>query len=209
MVNEETFFGQIIEAARLGTWDWNVVTDELSVNSIWMSMMGYSSEDFRPHVNSWSSIVHPEDLPRVLEQLQRFMDGQTRAYQAEYRIIRKTGETIWCFDSGQIVCRTAEGKPERLIGIQQEITELKLSQEEISRKKYTLEQIAWKQSHRVRGPLTRIKGLMNIIQMEQDRTGKAMESYFQLLTNSVNELDEVVKEIIIQSIEEHDNSVTG
>ena len=40
--------------------------------------------------------THPDDLKSGAEQMKLLIDGETAAYQAEKRCLRKYGSTIWC-----------------------------------------------------------------------------------------------------------------
>ena len=68
-------------------------------------------------------LVHPDDLPDVLASLQRsLMTGEE--HRMEYRLLRPDGEERW------VDCRARpsgdnEGKPEKLVGFLQDITERK------------------------------------------------------------------------------------
>lgn len=51
---------------------------------------------------SFASIVHAEDSPRLMEEIQSALSSN-RAFAAEYRIRRKDGEEIWVWEQGQEV----------------------------------------------------------------------------------------------------------
>jgi PAS domain S-box-containing protein len=84
-----------LRGSNLGTWDWNIKTGEVVFNSRWAEMRGFSLDEIRPHVDSWSSNVHPDDREETLQSLNHHMQGITSEYEGEYRARTKSGGWIW------------------------------------------------------------------------------------------------------------------
>jgi PAS domain S-box-containing protein len=114
-----------LRGADLATWDWNIQTGEVTFNARWAEMRGYPLEEMRPHVDSWSSGVHSEDLPRVQKALEDYFSGAVREYEAEFRTLTKSGEWIWILDRGKVFARDEKGYPLRMVGTELDITERK------------------------------------------------------------------------------------
>ena len=68
-------------------------------------------EEFRALTgNSFKGIVHPEDLERVEQYIDRQIDSDSSALDyVEYRIIRKDGEICWVEDFGHLVHDEKQG----------------------------------------------------------------------------------------------------
>lgn len=73
--------------------------------------------------------------------------------------------------------------------------------EEIRQQNLLLEQIAWEQSHLVRAPLARLKGLLELFR-QKDHTTMEREKILSSIENSAEELDKVVREIIAKTEKE-------
>ncbi len=119
----------VVAGANLGTWDWHVPTGAVIVNERWAEMLGYSPEEIEPHVRAWEALIHPEDRPRVMAALQFHLDGLTNAYEAEQRLLHKSGDWVWVLDKGRVIERDAQGNPVRMCGTHMDITELKRADE--------------------------------------------------------------------------------
>jgi PAS domain S-box-containing protein len=52
----------IIDGSRLGTWEWNIQTNETVFNETWAQTLGYTIEELTPYnYETWRSLVCPED----------------------------------------------------------------------------------------------------------------------------------------------------
>ncbi len=125
--------GLALEGADLGSWDWNVQTGEININDRWAQMLGYRREEIEPHEKSWEALVHPDDLPKVLERLQAHLDGRTPFYETEHRMRQKSGGWVWVLDRGRVIARDADGKAIRAVGTHLDITERKRIEETLLR----------------------------------------------------------------------------
>jgi diguanylate cyclase (GGDEF)-like protein/PAS domain S-box-containing protein len=109
----------------LGLWDWNIATGDIAYNERWAAMIGYSLEELSPRVETWESMVHPEDYPAARALLEEHFAGKSDVYQCEYRMRSKSGEWRWIMDRGKVVERDAAGAPARAAGIHLDTTERK------------------------------------------------------------------------------------
>jgi len=64
---------------------------------------------------TWTALLHPEDLDRVERAIQACLDGETKEYEAEYRVRHRDGSYRWVLSRG-IAVRDPAGKPIRLVG---------------------------------------------------------------------------------------------
>lgn len=129
ILDREQRLNLALQGGDLGTWDWNILTDEVIFNDKWAHMKGYDPDEIKPHFSSWVKIVHPEDLPKVQEILRAYFEGETPAYEAEFRIRHKSGQWLWILDRGKIIKRDDDGKPLRVCGTHMDITDRKQAEE--------------------------------------------------------------------------------
>lgn len=130
---ERERLNNIINAANLGTWEWNIQTGEAIFNKRFVNILGYSTEEL-PLNNSfklWNSFTHPKDLKDSKKTLNEHFDGKTDFYQKELRLKHKNGKWIWVLDKGKIISRTEDGKPEWIFGTHQDISSKKILEKEL------------------------------------------------------------------------------
>lgn len=88
-INEELAFA--IEAAELGTWDYNPQAGTFTANSRLKTWFGFKPQEEIPLTHALA-IIHPDDLPLVEDAIRRAVDPGIRArYDIEYTIIAGPG----------------------------------------------------------------------------------------------------------------------
>lgn len=114
---------RLVEAqsvARIGSWEWNLLEDKL-----WWSPALYEifGEDlhYEPSYDDFFEHVHPEDRRKVRRQLDHTLAGEGNN-RVTYRIVRPDGSERLVFTTAEVE-RTSEGRPARLVGTCQDVTE--------------------------------------------------------------------------------------
>ena len=123
-INEE----QLVLAMRAtndGLWDWNLETDEVYYSPSWKSMLGYEENELDSNLDTWATLVHPEDKDRVLEKAHDYIANRTDSFHVEMRMNHKDGYPVFVLSRAYLVVREPDGKPVRLVGTHVDITEQK------------------------------------------------------------------------------------
>jgi len=119
-------YSERLELALLGSdagiWDWNIETNEVVLNDKWFIIRGFESISFNNNVDTWKSLLHPDDKEPVMLALENHLNKKTPFFQAEYRTITHSGEYIWILDTGKVTECDANGKPKRMVGTNTNIT---------------------------------------------------------------------------------------
>ncbi len=87
-----------------------------------ITRFGYTPDDFTGGRIAYPSIVHPDDLPRVGEEVERYTAEGKTEYTQEYRIIAKSGAIRW-IDDRTWVRRGTDGSVTHYQGIAVDITD--------------------------------------------------------------------------------------
>lgn len=133
----------IIEGTNIGTWEWNVQSGKIIVNKTWIEMLGYKMKKYSPeNIDDWKKLVHPDDLEKSQDALDKHFTGKEEMYSAELRMKHKNGSWIWVLDRGKVVSWTDEGEPLRMFGSHTEITERKKANQQVKETKELLENLA-------------------------------------------------------------------
>ncbi len=129
----------IIDGADIGTWEWNVQTGEARVNDTFARILGYSLNELSPVTfNTWKKLVHPDDLKRSNELIERHLSGKSAHYECECRMRHKNGYWIWALDRGRLASRTPDGSPLLMSGSHTEISSLKETEKRLKEREESL-----------------------------------------------------------------------
>jgi PAS domain S-box-containing protein len=126
----------IIEAVNIGTWEWNVQTEEVVFNDNWAAMLGYTLQELSPlSLKTWEVLTHPDDLKKAYDVLEQHFMGKLPYFECEIRMKHKNGNWIWILDKGKVVRWTDDGKPLKMYGTHTDITKTKEAQEQLLQSK--------------------------------------------------------------------------
>ncbi len=140
-ISEERF-SLAMRGANDGLWDWNLETDEVYYSPRWKSMLGYGEDELANDLNTWASLVHPDDKDVVLEKVQNYMVGRADSFEVEMRMHHKDGHEVYVLSRAFLVTRGSDGKPVRLVGTHIDITERKIAEVFDTKNAEILEMIA-------------------------------------------------------------------
>ena len=125
----------------LGMWDLDLNTGTNIINARWAEMLGYSKAEAGTDLQFFETHVHPEDLPRAYEALERHARGEIPMIDVEIRMRTKDGSWRWILDRGQIVEWNDDGTPKRAVGTHMDITDRKEAEADLRRSKTYAERL--------------------------------------------------------------------
>jgi PAS domain S-box-containing protein len=125
----ETLYRSLVEQTSIVVY--RISPDE-SASSIYISpqiqtLLGYSAEEWLQDPLFWKKIVHPQDLPNVLADVEHYMSKKDKS-SIEYRIRNKAGDWRWLRDE-TVVVKNEAGIVQYVHGVFLDITELKEADE--------------------------------------------------------------------------------
>lgn len=132
----------VVEGANDGIWDWDLKTGEYFFSLKWKSTFGYGDKELPNTIETWKSLLHPEDKERSLEVLNRYLEEKTGIYQNIYRLRCKDGSYRWILSRGKGVW-SKDGEPLRIAGSHTDITEQINLQEVLRQEKELSESIIY------------------------------------------------------------------
>ena len=91
-------------------WRWNVKTGYVKFSDSWCISLGFKPSEIDPHVDTWKSLVHPDDMPKVWDVLEPHLAGKTKKYKCKNRLRMKSGLYRWNMDYGKVIERDEEGR---------------------------------------------------------------------------------------------------
>ncbi|HLF16249.1 MAG TPA: ATP-binding protein [Candidatus Thermoplasmatota archaeon] len=110
-------------ATRRGSWELDVATDRAVWSEGLYQLFGVDARTFPNSNENFLALVHPEDRVRLGQAMAAVLQSPGRFLQ-EYRLIRPDGQVIHLRGEGDVE-KDAEGKPHRVYGFVQDVSEIK------------------------------------------------------------------------------------
>ena len=115
------------EAGLIGIWDWDVVRDELVWDESMYRLYGRREGDFGGAYDAWIAAVHPDDKVYVDGEIQAGLRGE-HEYAPEFRVIWPDG-SVHYLKAASKTTYDAAGRPQRMVGINYDLTERRWAEE--------------------------------------------------------------------------------
>ena len=113
----------IVEAAGLGTWQWDLRAGSMVCNDRLLSVLGYRRGEIGLTQRAWSQLVHPDSRKAWNLALRAHLANPDIPCRADLLIRRPDGEWAAVQSCGVLVERAADGRPLRMAGIHIDMTE--------------------------------------------------------------------------------------
>jgi diguanylate cyclase (GGDEF)-like protein/PAS domain S-box-containing protein len=122
LVASEQRYELAVEGANDGIWDWDFETGVYFFSLKLKSTFGYETDEVDNTINSWTSLIHPEDWEKTKLTINEYSNKRSGNYESTYRVRCKSGEYRWILSKGKGVW-DEQGKILRLAGSHTDITE--------------------------------------------------------------------------------------
>ncbi|WP_336246634.1 ATP-binding protein [Gloeobacter morelensis] len=120
-----------LEAAHLGTWDWNALGNRVYWSDNMEQLLGLAAGTFAGTCEALLACVHPEDRAPVAAEIAEVL-AQKRELRGEFRVVRPGGEVRWLKAQGRPVLGD-DGAVVRMLGIVADITERRRTEAQLQR----------------------------------------------------------------------------
>ncbi len=195
-----------LEGGRFGTWDMDLLSQKIYHYNNWSEILGYSDDEIGDKIAEWTNLIHLDDFPEVVKRLNKHFEGEE--FITEYRIRCKNGEYKWLRTKGRVCEWRDDGKPLRMVGTNEDITDKKIIEQELKEKYNQLEQLKKQaedankskslflanMSHEIKTPLN---GILGAIQLLRETSINAQQiKYAKIIEESADTLVAIINDIL-------------
>ncbi len=124
--------------AQIGSWEWDLATDSHRWSDEAHRIYGLEPGTFHGPTEAFVALVHPDDRARVAEADRAALAGQAH-YAITHRIVRPDGAVRTVHEEAEVI-RDEQGRPIRMLGTSQDVTEQVAGQAERARLAAAVEQ---------------------------------------------------------------------
>ncbi len=126
----ELFLQTAMELGEIGSWSSSLEGDgKLTWSRGAHRIFGLEMGTAGPTRAFFFKLVHPDDLAAVTDAVTRAIESRGD-YGVDHRVLRPDGAVRWVHEQGRVVCDD-EGRPVKLVGVVQDITDRKASEDRI------------------------------------------------------------------------------
>ncbi|MHA2271193.1 MAG: PAS domain S-box protein [Candidatus Hodarchaeales archaeon] len=191
---------------HIGSWDWNVATNELSWSDEVFRIFGVPLNDFDVTYEAFLELVHPDDRDFVMKRVDYALEKK-EPFSVEHRIAHPSGEMRIVNEEAKVSYEA--GQPVKMTGIVQDITDRKQSeievvklQEEIHEKNKlaVIGQLAAGVAHELNTPLMNIdltvEYIANKAEAEHAVDGEFLKTELEDIQTQVQYCENIVKGLL-------------
>ncbi|MED7820111.1 MULTISPECIES: sensor domain-containing protein [unclassified Francisella] len=132
-------FDSLQQSSLDGLWYLDLENPENEwMNDKFWEILGYDPRDKKPLSSEWQDIIFPEDLQIAMVNLKKHLQDPNYKYSQIVRYKHKDGSTVWVKCLGMAI-RDKDGKPIRMLGAHNDITNFKKVELELREVKSFLE----------------------------------------------------------------------
>ena len=114
----------LIQAANVGLWDWDLLSNQVYFSPEWKMQLGYAAHELTNRYEEWDSRLHPSDRDSALTAVREFRAGVRPTYDVEFRLRHRDGSWRWICARADFQ-RDAAGRAVRIMGCHLDITDRK------------------------------------------------------------------------------------
>lgn len=112
-----------IDSAQIGIWEWDIVNDHLIWDDRMYELYGIKPPEFLGAYQAWEQGVHPDDRAMANNAIEQALKGE-KEYDLEFRVMHHD-RTTRVIKANAIVQRNSQGEPQRMIGVNYDISDRK------------------------------------------------------------------------------------
>jgi len=120
-----------LESTEMGTWEYDPTNKTFFLSDVAKKIRGIGPEFDKPF-EIHRETIFPEDLQLVIDAMEDALNrAEENVFQVAYRVYKKGHEELyWIRSIGKVIC-DKDNKPQRVIGIMQDITAQKAAEEKL------------------------------------------------------------------------------
>ena len=187
-------FSLATKASYDAIWDWDLDSNHLYMGEGFKTIFGFDV-NANPSVDFWFDYIHPDDRERIQTSIENAVSNPKQDKWDEEFLLQRADGTYASVLDNCLIFRNHQGVATRVIGAIRDITERQNNLLAIKNQNAKLLEIAWAQSHLLRGPICRIMGLSDLLK-DSAADKKSRAQLLQYLDTSIKELDEIVVDIV-------------
>jgi PAS domain S-box-containing protein len=209
----ETRLKLATSAGHLGIWDWNVKDNVMVWDDRMFELYGIAKDTFPSNIDAWTNGLHPDDKQRAIDECYASLNNG-KSFDTSFRVVHPNGKIVHV-KANALVFKEPDGKPQRMIGINKDVSESVYAEEQLILAKEHAEQsdrlksaFLANMSHEIRTPMNGILGFAELLK-DSDLNSEQQQDYIRIIEKSGARMLNIINDIVdISKIESQQMKVS-
>jgi two-component system sensor kinase FixL len=121
-----------ITSSRSVLWDYDIATGYVYLSDGWSQFLGGEQKPTETTIDELTTLVPEEERQAVKSAIVAALKGnESSSYRIEHRVRRSDDSFIWVLSEGRVTERDANGRALRMLGINRDITQQKIAEDNL------------------------------------------------------------------------------
>lgn len=189
-----------LEGSETGTWDWNLVTHQVTWDDYMFPLYGIEESDWDETPQGFFTLIHPEDRQEVERKFKESIVTHRDIHLA-FRICGRDGEIRHMASRGRVFL-DMKGKPVRMSGVSMDVTQAKHTEEALQTAKNNAEAANQAKdeflailSHELRTPLSPVLATLALLE-EDSSTPENLQPDLEMIRRNVEVEARIIDDLL-------------
>jgi signal transduction histidine kinase/integral membrane sensor domain MASE1/ActR/RegA family two-component response regulator len=182
-----------LEAAHVGTWEWNLKTGQVRWSDNMESLHGLARGQFGGNLDAAVETVHPVDRDALFASIRSAVDAKGE-FHVEYRTLHRD-PPAWIEGRGRVIVGPSD-EPLRMLGICVDVTQRKEAVQALVESDRRKDTFLATLAHELRNPLAPISNAMQYFRLKGGPVEPDVQQFTDIIERQTRQMTRLVDDLL-------------